>query len=91
MGLCILALLLVGCVPKDEGIGLKITYLDEEGNVVKTERLLRPDMLQTVYQGRHILDKSYPSAIITLTITNTGNVPLNITLNEVSFIGDYTE
>jgi len=89
--LLLLSFIITGCTTKPlqttgDGTGLTIQYLDENGNIVKTVELSDIET-QAVFKGRYAIDKSYAGAIFKLDLQNTGNLPINISVNEARFKG----
>ena len=100
----VISLLLIGIFiyynqPKeDSNLKVKITYFDKDGNVVGTDRAFKVPSMAVIEENvatRQLLGgiptttPPVVTALFEITTTNDGNVPLNITISNIIFSGNF--
>ena len=99
----VISLLLIGIFiyynqPKeDSNLKVKITYFDKDGNIVGNDRAFKVPSMAVIEENvaTRQLSSGIPAtaatAVFEITTSNDGNVPLNITISNIVFSGDFID
>ncbi len=82
---------------EDTGLKVKITYFDKDGNIVGNDRAFKVPSMAVIEEdvATRQLSGGIPAtattAVFEITTINDGNVPLNITISNIMFSGDFID